>query len=184
MKRLIGVLAVIAITASIALAWRGNRTVTLLDATSKPFKLILDTTQAVNDTVIYFDEVKEIELGRIYQFIIQIDSVKSQSSATGEAASDSTAFRLKVQSRHTFLSNYFWSDICSVSTGGSGVDTATTVIEKVVLAVGDTAVAPAAMIGTSLRAVGLIIDSTSNAIGTDSVKIVEVYGSVEVAVRQ
>lgn len=184
MKRIIGILAIVLMVAVVAVAWQTNRTITLLDATQKPFKLYCDTTQAINDTVITFNEVKEIALSRIYQYIFQIDSVKSQSAETGETGGDSTLFRLKVRSRHTNLSNYFWTDICSVTTGSSGADTITLVVEKVMLAVGDTAIAPAANVGTVMQVVATIIDSTTTPIGTDTAKVVEVYGSVEVVARQ
>lgn len=182
MKRLIGVLAIVLIVAGIGMTQ--NRTVTLANFTRQPMRLTCDTTETINVNIDTVKAVKGLELGRIIQFIIRVDSVVSNSDSVGYRASDSSYFRFKVQSSFGDLPNMFWSSICSVTTGSSGADTGTWVMEKVMLLVADTAVAPASMCGENYRVIGSMVDSTSSPVAADKEKEVRLYGSVQVAIRE
>ena len=182
-KRTIALLTTLAVALAIAvgIAGEANKTYRLVDFSQNPLALKCDTTQAINDTVLTSVTVV-VPLGRIYQFIFNIDSTKSQSTATGEKASDSTYYKFKVQSRFGYVSNAFWADICSLTTGSSGADTGTFIMEKVLFLAADTTT-DAGRIGDNFRIITTLVDSMTSAVGTDSCKVDRVYGSLQVAVR-
>lgn len=183
-KRTIALLTVLAVVLAVAIAiGEGNKVYTLYNFSGTPLQLKCDTTQAVNDTVHTSTPVAPVELGRIYQFIVQIDSVASQSTSTALKASDSTSYQIKVQSRFGELANYFWNDVFAIATGGTGADTGTWIVEKVLFLAADTTTG-AGLIGDQLRVVVTITDSMTSAIAAGTPKRDRVYGSVQVAVRE
>lgn len=182
MRKTLYALIALCVVAAALSAGEANRVYILGDFSVNPLKLKCDTTQAINDTIYTGTIVTGVPLGRLYQFILQIDSTKSQSSATGKKASDSTWYRVKVQSRFGEMPNFFWNDICSLTTGSTGADTGTFIMEKFMNLAADTAT-DVNRIGDQFRYVITITDSMTSPVGTDTCKVDRVYGSAQMTVR-
>lgn len=182
MRKTLYALTALIVFAVALIAGEANKVYTIGDFSKNPLALKCDTTQAINDTIYNGEPLRGVPLGRLYQFIIQIDSTKSQSTATGEKASDSSYFRVKIQSRAGELSNYFWADVCSVTTGSSGADTGTFITERFLNLAADTTT-NANLAWDQFRYVITMVDSMTSAVGTDSCKIDRIWGSVQVAIR-